>query len=311
LANAFDPVDEAAFQLAGADGIVVKPFDPAELRSRLSALAIEPVRKMAPPVPTAGAVVEDLPETFNTQPMPAEEQVEAPKASEDLSPKAQALADFLSQEVEKNNNTPPELAEAAEPATENSPASIPMPPKEKTRTNIIDLSEALSDWAQQIPANEVAAVHGAPGGDLSEWAQEKTGIFDVGNSSFKFSEDYVERVTKAFIGLSHEESVKKFGVIVSSDRAPQPAVPPAHFPLPPAAAEPVQTTQSIQPTQPISAPTKAAQTNTVAISKEEIEVVLRDEVRRLVREMFPTIAEKVVREELAKALKAIEETSGN
>lgn len=42
LSSAFDPVDEEKFQACGADGVIVKPFDPAELRSKLRQLGEMP-----------------------------------------------------------------------------------------------------------------------------------------------------------------------------------------------------------------------------------------------------------------------------
>lgn len=315
LANAFDPVDESAFQLAGVDGIVVKPFDPAELRARLSALAMQPVRKMAPPMPGAKTAEVEFPAHAESVGMIEEEHetqgedlaapttVAAP--SEELTPKAQALAAFLEQEVQARANAiQVEPDDVAMPTPK--PPQVPLPKKEVTTT--IDLTEALSDWAQKVPS---ASAEPAADSQLSDWSRpdENAGLFDTGNSTFKFSEDYVERVTKAFLGLSHEESVKKFGVIVSSDRAPQPAAvvhPAAAMPSTPAPT-PVKNAQAPSVSPAPSAPAAPVKPSTPSLSEEEVEVILRDEVRRLVREMFPHIAEKIVREELAKALKAIEE----
>lgn len=47
LSSAFDPVDDAQFASSGADGVLAKPFDPAELRAKLKEVAAAPTKTLA------------------------------------------------------------------------------------------------------------------------------------------------------------------------------------------------------------------------------------------------------------------------
>lgn len=309
LANAFDPVDEGAYANAGVDAVVVKPFDPAELRGRLATLALE-APKQAPggglPPPTPAYV--DEPTLGNELTANTADDLLAP-AADFITPAAlgTAAVDVPPNTLEAHSPTGESLADLLPSAPP--PGKTPPPVQERTLTHEIDLNTALSDWAKSSPA--ATAVNEA---DLSQWSSPdmNEGVFDVGGSTFEFSPDYVERVTKAFLGIAQEETAKKFGVVLSSDRAPRPMANPLdgdEGDAPAAAvADPARTPSPSAPRaqpQPVAQPTFAAP----SVSREEIEVVVRDEVRTIVHELFPAIAEKIIREELEKILHSLDPNS--
>ncbi len=106
LANAFDPVDEAALLKEGADGVIVKPFDPVALRSKLKAVMDAPPAAPGAVAPTQ--VSQALPQSPPITPAATAPAPATPSASTaGLSPYAKALADFFSAEVDANKTPPP------------------------------------------------------------------------------------------------------------------------------------------------------------------------------------------------------------
>ncbi len=272
LANAFDPVDEASATAAGIDAIVVKPFDPAELRSRLRAL-----------VGKSPNLANNSPNTTGVDEPP-------------LSPSAQALANFFSAEVDTNN------AKAASAITNPSP---PSPPD-------IELSpsaQALANFfSAEVEANQAKAAPEAPSAPvaseeldftqvetdwnaLSQWSSNQQNpspdMFDTGESSFVFTPDYAQKITRAFAG-THEEEQANRKKPLNAEMATAPAY-----------------TEAPPQKQPQQVP---------AMTRDEMERIIREEVRaackeaveKITWEVIPELAENLIRKELEKVMQSMD-----
>ena len=82
LAGAFEPVDEAKAEQAGADGVLVKPFEPqhviTRVRELLESAKVRGVQRAAPVAAAPAAVPTAPPPVVSYEPPPAERAVVAP-----------------------------------------------------------------------------------------------------------------------------------------------------------------------------------------------------------------------------------------
>lgn len=144
-------------------------------------------------------------------------------------------------------------------------------------------------------------------------------MFDTGGSNFRFADDYVQRITKAFTGNVDEMTLgKDVSAPVfhkSSDDRPATAQAAPAAQTPP--AEPVAQAAPDFSADPLAAKAKYVPTGGGAWSPEEvkrIEQIVRDEVQMVVREIaekvvwevVPELAENLIKKELEKVLKEME-----
>jgi hypothetical protein len=109
-------------------------------------------------------------------------------------------------------------------------------------------------------------------------------MVDTGGSNFRFADDYVDRITRAFTGDESETVSEKQDAPLfprsSHDGSP---------PLAGGGAWPAQDMQKME-----------------AIVREEVQMVVREIVEKVVWEIVPELAENMIRKELDKVLKEIE-----
>ncbi|NUM87905.1 MAG: response regulator [Bdellovibrionales bacterium] len=300
LANAFDPVDELALLKEGADGVIVKPFDPVALRSKL-----KQVMETAGRLPAATPAYVAPPET----PPPAPK----PPATSGLSPYAKALADFFSAEVEahKTSASPPAVNEEA-PEVPPALPSDTIVPLEKTEAPPKMEAGGLSrwDWAtpdatsSAMPAGGTGTYLGLPvqkPDEISEisrldieetvpaGASAKAGAspYDIGGSNFRFSTDYVHRVLHAFSGADDEPVPQKWG------KHPQ-----LEEPQELAEATPLFPHSASDAALAPAAWTGMDVSRMEQMIREEVRLAVREIVERVARETIPPLAEQLIRAEI-------------
>jgi hypothetical protein len=135
-------------------------------------------------------------------------------------------------------------------------------------------------------------------------------MFDTGGSNFRFADDYVQRITKAFTGNVDEMTLGKDASTTvfhkTSDDRPASA---------PAAAPAAEAAPDLS--DPLAAKAKYVPTGGGAWSPEEVKrigQIVRDEVQMVVREIaekvvwevVPELAENLIKKELEKVLKEME-----
>lgn len=127
-------------------------------------------------------------------------------------------------------------------------------------------------------------------------------LFDTGGSNFRFAEDYIHRITKSFTGSPDE-------MVLGKD--PSPPKPNAIFPRSSTdSTPPGQTRAELPPTQPGSgrgAWTPEEEQRIEQLVKEEVQMVVREIAERVAWEVIPELAENIIRKELDKVLKEMEE----
>lgn len=325
LANSFEPVNDAACIAAGADAVIMKPFDPAELRRKLKEVkeaAVNISQTSTEPAPVAEPAL-PTPPPQTTQQIKSE-----PAASnEELSPNAKELAKFFEAEVEANKSQGVELVLTPSNETTSIALDTEMPanvalakslaqetPNENS--DAVDLSAAMMDWAPATNSN--IAVEPPPKEALANWKTAKkssTAMFDTGKASFRFSQDYVTRISKAFEladGLEHELSgAEQF----NPDKTNFGSESDVH------AVEELRDILeargkvSEQPLESVArAPTPLRAAPAIAINRADMEEIVRDEVRmicksvveRVAWEMIPELAENIIRQELEKVMKELD-----
>ena len=115
-------------------------------------------------------------------------------------------------------------------------------------------------------------------------------MFDTGHSTFRFSEDYVNRITKSFTGAHNEEVPTKHTPVFeqkSDDSAPASAGPSASgFSGGSWNAADMQRIEQIV--------------------REEVQMVVREVAEKIAWEVIPELAENIIRKELDKVLKEME-----
>ncbi|MGZ3649519.1 MAG: response regulator [Bdellovibrionota bacterium] len=124
-------------------------------------------------------------------------------------------------------------------------------------------------------------------------------MFDTGGASFRFSEDYINRITKSFTGAEHE------------------TIPESHH-MPHAEAAPFFPQQSDDRPAPAPAPAAPAASPLTGgggawsdgdvqkieqIVREEVQMVVREVAEKIAWEVIPELAENLIRKELERVLK--------
>jgi two-component system cell cycle response regulator len=294
LANAFDPVNDAACEAAGVDGIIVKPFDPSELRSRLRALGSMPAKKLsidanhtpeAPPFPENASTADELLTAQSFEPPPsttADDLLSAAleeKPSKAPSPAPSSKDHFLDIN-ELDDEEEDEAKEEKSSADALGDPAAPLSEKAQELAAFLDAEVQLQEIASRSESAEKAEPQKS---NFSGWsAGAPNSIFDTGDSSFQFSKDYINRMSKSLTVYEDD----------SHGAGEQPAV----------AAQPKAAAKT---SAPKVAPAEKA-SKPVVTEATISEDMIREEVQKLVGEILPKIAEKVIREELAKILKSLE-----
>ena len=161
LANAFDSIEEGTVKAKGADTLIIKPFDPSELRSKLKEiLALPPIhQRVFQPVNNS-----DVPE------------ISKPNINTPM---------FATIPIDIEHHL--DVSESLKEVTKNLKVKLPVPPlMELVRTETPSIELAVSDW-QPLPQQS----------NLNQWQAEEEdgeGLFDTGKSTFRFSADYIERI---------------------------------------------------------------------------------------------------------------------
>ena len=253
----------------------------------------------------------DISRSFNTPPGGTAliEMPESPRTPEDqpLSANAQALAAFFEAELQ-TAQVAPEAAPAAAPAT---PARPNTPPAPAARDESFDAS--LSAWSSSQPkgapegpppfkkADALTSAAFAPvppsggtkpsfkpgetnAGRAGEGSSAQT-MFDTGGASFRFSDDYIHRITKAFTGAEFEHVPDAHAATLfrqqSDDR-------PAAAPMSGGGAWSEGDVQKIE-----------------RIVREEVQMVVREVAEKIAWEVIPELAENLIRKELERVLKEL------
>ena len=371
LASAFEPVDEQKLQNCAADAVIVKPFEPAELRKKLRELQEQPVKKLGataendsppafidnslaafgiqadlPPSPAPGASspaqnsdADAILSTLLQAPSPSAEshgdtpppfsapaseaaKVTSPEELAGLSANAQELAAFFAEEVDAKQavsalaNLAPLDTSDTSPNTSSQTATTASPVEASPglSANAQALAEFFSAEVdkKQVPPASLAPVKAseAPSpapSSLSAWSStpvrtSDSPFFDTGGSSFRFSEDYVQRITQAFSGaidehvplgnpLQKEPVIKQQAVFPtqSSDQSPRPSTP--------LSAAPVSSSPLLSASE---------QEQVEKMIREEVQLVCREIVEKVAWEIIPELAENLIRKELERVLKDME-----
>lgn len=127
-------------------------------------------------------------------------------------------------------------------------------------------------------------------------------LFDTGGSNFRFAEDYIHRITKSFTGSPDE-------MVLGKD--PSPPKPSPIFPRTSSDSNPpAQARTDLPPAHPGSgrgAWTPEEEQRIEQLVKEEVQMVVREIAERVAWEVIPELAENIIRKELDKVLKEMEE----
>jgi|GEM_PF-1304643 len=119
-------------------------------------------------------------------------------------------------------------------------------------------------------------------------------LFDTGGSTFRFSEDYVNRITKSFTGAHGEEVPEAHTAAPMFHQKSDDAAPAA-----PAAIEPSGFSGG-------GAWSDADVARIEQIVREEVQMVVREVAEKIAWEVIPELAENLIRKELDKVLKEME-----
>jgi hypothetical protein len=114
--------------------------------------------------------------------------------------------------------------------------------------------------------------------------------FDTGSSNFRFSDDYIQRITKSFTGSSDEMVLGKD----PSQPQQQPVFPhSSHDSAPPTAGGGAWSETELQKVE--------------RLVRDEVQMVVREVVEKVAWEVIPELAENLIRKELDRVLKQMEE----
>lgn len=353
LANAFDTVDKKKCEEVGVDEIIVKPFDPSDLREKLRRLAQSSAVKIESTPPAKPKIGEQITNTKLRRPEPLDstrtsidvtelrennKTASPDKTSEDLSASAQELASFFAKEVDKNQTQNDNINETLGPESmafadssrsshsENNEPFYEIYDHFTENNNLLDQTEeSLQDVGEQDRNNDVLGHDNlleeptAPTIDLRQelnsWAPDSAPVFeqelagwssqghrfDIGDASFQFSPDYIQRIS-----ISGESDPEEIGGLKSSQ---------------PIAASGSKQQLQIKKEKLESAPSAfsdSAANNTSrnsvlaapTISAAEVERIMREEIRGICHEVaeqiawetIPELAENIIRAELKKIL---------
>ncbi len=122
-------------------------------------------------------------------------------------------------------------------------------------------------------------------------------LFDTGGSSFRFSEDYVNRITKSFTGVHGEE--------VPESHAPA-AAPMFHQKSDDRPAKAAPAAEVLASGFSGGAWSHADVARIEQIVREEVQMVVREVAEKIAWEVIPELAENIIRKELDKVLKEME-----
>jgi DNA-binding response OmpR family regulator len=268
----------------------------------------------APKVPTSSAPPFSKPPTAKP-PSPADEP---------LSANAQALAAFFEAEITSSASKadlPPPPPKAPAPSA----ADFEAPPASRT-DDAFDASLESIDWGQgptdeklqqwsspasasaakaAAPVSDDSAVHRSgrtspgiqplPKNDVPPASPPRGGggaamMFDTGGSTFRFSDDYIARITKSFSGAEHdavpETAPKSMFPHHSSDDRPAAPAPTAPSAATGGGAWSEGEVQKIE-----------------QIVREEVQMVVREVAEKIAWEIIPELAENLIKKELEKVLK--------
>lgn len=259
-------------------------------------------------------------------PPPKENPHAAPAPAEaPLSANAQALAAFFEAEIQSQPEAPPPAPKAKAPAETDFPQEPPPADSFDASLSSIEwdagpADASLSGWSSNQPTKAEtppafpprtsktttgfspmpsgAPPLSAPKPGSGSGAERGGGpaMFDTGGSSFRFSDDYINRITKAFAGNPDETMPESHHV--------EHAEPTPFFPQRsddrPAEAPPR--------TAPASSPGGGAWSeNDVQkieqIVREEVQMVVREVAEKIAWEVIPELAENLIRKELDRVLK--------
>jgi hypothetical protein len=248
-----------------------------------------------PPGGTSLLNIMPPPETPRPVPPPAAPIPEA------LSPNAQALAAFFAAEID--SQAPAAPSPIAEPekadAFDASLASI-----EWSTPAAADLGE----WSSSVPAPSAPAAAPptppvAPPSAYSGASSEGGSfLFDTGGSNFRFAENYIDRITKSFTGHQDEMTLGRdpsppIFQQKSDDRpiAPSPAPSPVTAPHPQSALSGggAWSSEDVKRIE--------------QLVRDEVQMVVREVAEKVIWEVVPELAENLIKRELDKVLKEMEE----
>jgi CheY-like chemotaxis protein len=245
-------------------------------------------------------------------PAPAAKAPAAPKAApaaasaaEPLSANAQALAAFFSAEISQKSPAPPPAA-AAEPdgdeaAFDASLDSIDWATPPEASLNEWSSNTVAPEQPSPAPTAASAAAPVSPARAKAKAMREvpisASPLFDTGGSNFRFSDDYVTRITRSFTGAVDEHVPPQ----QPNAQAEEPVFRHASHDAPRAAAK-------------MSAPSAAgggawsdAELHKVEqLVREEVQMVVREVVEKVAWEVIPELAENLIKKELEKVLKQLE-----
>jgi CheY-like chemotaxis protein len=175
----------------------------------------------------------------------------------------------------------PQAAPPREPrpaAQQTSPPKAPLPPR---------ASPPKRPDAPRRPPEQ-------PAGSSSEGGNF---LFDTGGSNFRFADDYVNRITRAFTGAmnehvapqAHHEEAEPRSLFpqLSDDRTSHDTASP-----PPGVGGGAWTQQDVQRIE--------------QIVREEVQMVIREVAEKVAWEVLPELAENLIRKELDKVMKEID-----
>ena len=186
LTGAFEPVDEGRARAVGCDGVLVKPFEPQLVISRVKDLISgrRPAFQPPPPAVAAPASTGSVDQYFDRLGTLAEEAagwnpnvaaISPPAALVDVPSSALSTPSTLSipsSPRTTSNSTPPTLAQAfaallaAEQGKDAPPLSVPLP--------IMD-EQMIDRIAQRVAERMVTAIYGPPCSTLqSGWSPRKS-----------------------------------------------------------------------------------------------------------------------------------------
>lgn len=232
---------------------------------------------------------------------PSTPPASAPGAAEEpLSANAQALAAFFAAEISSQAPAGAPPAKPAAPAAdteETFDASLGSIEWGDTGP----AKESLNAWSSQskgAPAAATAAPAAAPPPfrkSSGAGAAHNAMMFDTGGSNFRFSDDYVTRITKSFTGAQNEEVPQRHTPIfpTRSDDSPPPQASAA------AASSPSSGFGG-------GAWSDADMERVEQIVREEVQMVVREVAEKIAWEVIPELAENIIRRELDKVLKEME-----
>lgn len=342
LTNAFEPVDEAKCREFQADGVLIKPFDPSELRGRLKSLTTDEMRSRAEntapgvgatnpraSLPSGAPSSLDFGVELGLGIVPKDSGLDmegtAPKPrpvpGNDLSPAAIELSNFFTQEIATQASIRIQSQigiDLPEPAIEEFPtvttttrtfglekpaSTKPKPvPRAPIDLDLPDFSKAAEEWKPKHPSVE---------SDLSQWTSRNTkspdlfeapppAIYDTGDSNFEFSQDYLVRIgATSPHPIAFPPKVESSGAAIAKQPSAyaNPGMPIAPAPTSPA-----------MPSAPAAAkPAMLGTQEMEALVREEARRVCQDIVDKVAWEVIPELAENIIRRELDKVLRALDQ----